>query len=342
MSNEIVEYENRLNTVPLRRFNSREMNLFFSIASRVREHGTDEIELTFDQLKDMSKYTQHGEQFVQDLNQTYHKLLSLNAMTDDGHTITAFVLFTQYEIDRDNEVVRISVNPKFKGMFNELKHWTRFSLEQFANLKSTYSKSMFRLLKQWRTIGRREFTIEEFRTLLDVPASFAISDIDKRVLRYIKEELVVPFPGLAVKKKYKGRGHKVIGYKFTWKPEANDANDFSKGELVERAKALDNIHHNASLTTDEKEAAVRRVVGLFDELPQWLREEKRLANAPKKLAGAELENLKAVNAKIALTITRVTQLIADGQKLTAGDKKKLAQLNELYASNNQRIATAEA
>ena len=103
MANEIVKYENRLNSIPLRRFNSREMNLFFTIASRIRDKQTNEIHFPFAQLKDLSNYTQHGEQFVRDLNQTYHKLLSLNAMQDDGHTITAFVLFTEYEIDRDKK-----------------------------------------------------------------------------------------------------------------------------------------------------------------------------------------------------------------------------------------------
>ncbi len=31
MANEIVKYENRLNHIPLRKFNSREMNLFFQL-----------------------------------------------------------------------------------------------------------------------------------------------------------------------------------------------------------------------------------------------------------------------------------------------------------------------
>ncbi|HBM7088399.1 TPA: RepB family plasmid replication initiator protein, partial [Salmonella enterica] len=51
MANEIVKYENRLNHIPLRKFNSREMNLFFSIASRVREKGVDEIIFSFHDLK---------------------------------------------------------------------------------------------------------------------------------------------------------------------------------------------------------------------------------------------------------------------------------------------------
>ena len=79
MSNEIVKYENRLNEIPLRRFNSREMNLFFSIVSRARDKGTDEIMLSFNDLKELSRYTDHGERFVKDLDSTYSKLISLNA-----------------------------------------------------------------------------------------------------------------------------------------------------------------------------------------------------------------------------------------------------------------------
>ncbi|MEN2327668.1 MULTISPECIES: replication initiation protein [Lacticaseibacillus] len=232
MSNEIVKYENRLNSIPLRRFNTREMNLFFSLASRLRDQGTNEIELSFSQLKSLSQYKDHGERFVEDLNRTYHKLLTLNAATDDGHRITAFVLFTKYVIDRDNETVNIAVNPEFKGLFNELSNWTRFSLEQFASLKSTYSKTMFRLLKQYRTIGFREFTMNDFRILLDIPKTYRPSEIDKRALKPIKEELDSMFKGLSIRKIYKGRGGKVVGYRFTWKPEPKNANDFTSGQAL--------------------------------------------------------------------------------------------------------------
>ncbi|MEN3241611.1 RepB family plasmid replication initiator protein, partial [Fructilactobacillus sanfranciscensis] len=37
MSNEIVKYGNALNSVAFRKFNAREMNLFFSIVSRMRD-----------------------------------------------------------------------------------------------------------------------------------------------------------------------------------------------------------------------------------------------------------------------------------------------------------------
>lgn len=265
MTNEIVKYENRLNHIPLRKFNSREMNLFFSIASRVREKGIDDITFSFHDLKKLSGYTERGEQFIKDLSSTYDKLLSINAWNDDGNTLTKFVAFTKYSIIRDKQLVIISVNPEFKGLFNQLKNWTRFNLEQFTNLDSTYSKTMFRLLKQYRTQGWAEFSKETFFDLLDIPKSYwnSPSNIDKFILKPIKEELTPLFKGLTIRKKYgKGRGKPVIGYRFTWKAEINHSDDFSKGKQEDLRIKLFNIEHNGELTQEEKWRAKDRILNL--------------------------------------------------------------------------------
>lgn len=275
MSNEIVKYENRLNEIPLRRFNSREMNLFFSIVSRARDKGTDEIMLSFNDLKELSRYTDHGERFVKDLDSTYSKLISLNAYTDDGNTLTRFVAFTEYTIIRNEEKVIIRVNPKFRGLFNELGRWTRFSLEQFANLKSTYSKTMFRLMKQYRTQGLREFNMAEFRERLDVPKSYRTNDIDSRVLTPIKDELAPIFRGLNIHKLRKGRGGKITGYRFTWQAERRDANDFKNGHVSTGRQKLN------------KKKRVERV-------PEWPIEKHEVTDADRKKLSEQLELLRAL------------------------------------------------
>ena len=43
--NEIVKYQNQLNQVSFRRFNATDMNIFFSVVSRVRDKDTDQIVL---------------------------------------------------------------------------------------------------------------------------------------------------------------------------------------------------------------------------------------------------------------------------------------------------------
>lgn len=303
MTNEIVKYENRLNHIPLRKFNSREMNLFFSIASRVREKGTDEITFSFHDLKKLSGYTERGEQFIKDLSSTYDKLLSINAWNDDGNTLTKFVAFTKYSIIRDKQLVIISVNPEFKGLFNQLKNWTRFNLEQFTNLDSTYSKTMFRLLKQYRTQGWAEFSKETFFDLLDIPKSYwnSPSNIDKFILKPIKEELTPLFKGLTIRKKYgKGRGKPVIGYRFTWKAEINHADDFSKGKKEDLRMKLFNIEHNRELTQEEKWRAKDRILNLplgtheadFKKQQQTEKEEAEMQAISNELKQDLLENLQ--------------------------------------------------
>ena len=291
-TNVIVKYENRLNSIPLRKFNSREMNLFFSIASRVRDKGTTEIGFTFTELKNLSKNSRHGEEFITDLSSTYDKLLSLNAWTDNGHVLTKFVAFTRYSIDKDNETVTIAVNPDFKGLFNQLSTWTRFGLEQFVHLRSTYSKTLFRLLKQYRTVGKREFNLEEFRALLDIPKSYKSIDIDRRVLKICREELSPIFKGFSVRKLYRGRGNKITGYCFTWKAEKNNEDDFRKSSWYEIHKKVTNVESNNDLTKQEKENAKARIYKNYSKKPIKQRKTLPTENPKEPISEEERAKLK--------------------------------------------------
>lgn len=44
------------------------------------------------------------------------------------------------------------MNEEFEYILNKWNegNWTQFMLDEFIHIKSTYSKTLFRLLKQWR------------------------------------------------------------------------------------------------------------------------------------------------------------------------------------------------
>ncbi|TYO58785.1 replication initiation protein, partial [Enterococcus faecium] len=234
MANEIVKYHHELNTIPLRKFTPVEMNLFFSIVSRMREKGDKTVRFTFDQLKDLSNYKATANvRFVEDLKATYEKILSLRfgRRSESGLSYDMFVMFTEFKINGDveNPYVDIRIYEKALPLLNNLDEWVRYSLQQFNELQSGYAKTMFRLLKQYRTKGFAYFSKEDFLELLDIPKSYKQPDIDKRVIKPIRQELTAIFKGLTIKKKYgKGRGKPVIGYQFTFKPEIKKADDFNK------------------------------------------------------------------------------------------------------------------
>ena len=58
-----------------------------------------------------------------------------------------------------------------------------------TQLKSTYAKNMFRLLKQYKHTGYFKIQINDFRERLDIPKSYRMSEIDKYVFKPIIKEL---------------------------------------------------------------------------------------------------------------------------------------------------------
>lgn len=288
MANEIVKYHHELNTIPLRKFTPVEMNLFFSIVSRMREKGDKTVRFTFDQLKDLSNYKATANvRFVDDLKTTYEKILSLHfgRRSESGLSYEMFVMFTKFKINGDTPepYVDIQIFEDALPLLNGLDSWVRYSLQQFNELQSSYSKTMFRLLKQFRTKGYAYFSKEDFHELLDIPKSYKQPDIDKRVIKPIRQELTAIFKGLTIKKKYgKGRGKPVIGYQFSFKPEIKQADDFNKHAPTkeEQNRALAQAdkqkeYEQQPTTIDEKILEAKRKVELLEQLKELEKKEKQ-------------------------------------------------------------------
>lgn len=268
MSNEIVKHDPELNTIPLRTFTPTEMNLFFSIVSRMRDKGDHTVRFSFEQLKELSNYkATANRRFIDDIQSTYEKLMRLHfgRRSKNGLTREFFVMFTDFKIEGNvpTPYVDVRVHEKALPLLNNLESWVRYSLAEFRDLKSSYAKTMFRLLKQFRTTGYAEFSKADFYELLDIPASYNGGMFNKRVLKPIKEELTPLFKGLELRKKYgRGRGKPVVGIEFSWKPERKNANDFSKGKVYDEMQKINNIKLNTELSSVEKARAIARIKGL--------------------------------------------------------------------------------
>jgi len=228
-SKELTVYKNELNTVPFRKFNSVEMDLFFAICSQMRNKGLKKIKYSFEELKELSKYTATSiEKFVNDLDRTYTKMLQLNYRVEEQNGFQRFVLFNNFKVDTKEKFVEISVNPDLEFILNEITgNFTKFELEEFTELRSSYSKSAFRLLKQFRQTGFWKIPVEDFRELLDIPVSYRIDKIDVKVLAPIKKELSPIFKNLQIKKIKAKKSNKIeyLEFKFKAEDDMNNKNE---------------------------------------------------------------------------------------------------------------------
>ena len=221
--NNVVKYHNNFNGIGLRNFNSNELNILMAICSRMKEKGEEEITFHFDKLKKLINYSDNtSATFVKDLESTYDKLISIKLKVGDERRFVKFVLFTRYSVDMEEKTVEIAVNKEFAWVLNELNvTFTAFELKEFISLKSSYAKEFYRRMKQFKSTGKWNISLEDFKRIMDIPVNYRMCDIDVWVLKPIQKELGDKFK-LKVKKIYskKSRGRpSVSGFIFTFLKE---------------------------------------------------------------------------------------------------------------------------
>ena len=251
MTNEIVKHHNDLNTVVMRKWTAEEMNFFFAIIAKAKGKGTSLIEFDKYELAELAKYSlEHNKRFKTTMERLVDKIGQLRYIEKTSNSIKYMALFQRFEVhwetDLSDMTAYVRVSEDFEYILNKLSaNFTSYELEEFTKIRSTYAKTAYRLLKQWRTVGKKEFSIDEFKTLMDMPKSYKSSEIDRAVIKPILKELNQYFIGLKVKKiKSNKRGNPVLGYEFTWKPETTgewEEDKYKKNDFYKSKNSISNV-----------------------------------------------------------------------------------------------------
>ena len=233
--NEIVKYDNYMNSLKFTGFTTTDFNFLMMLCSKLRDKDTSKIIISFAELRQKTGYTQRPvKQFVSDLERMNDKLMKVTCKLRTKTEIIMFVLFPTFRIDLDKQILTVAVNEEFKFILNELiKNFTRFDLDEFIKLDSKYSKNLYRLLKQYKSTGYYEVTLEDFRNKMEVPESYTTRDITRKVVSMALKELQNYFENLECTVKYaRKKGTPVTGYIFTFVPEEKIHN----GEIEQKGQ----------------------------------------------------------------------------------------------------------
>lgn len=258
MSREIVQFKNDMNKLSFKNFTKNDMNLFMAVCAKIKQQNDNIVVLNFDFLRSISGYTATSvETFIKDLKKMSRDVMAVNCEIITGNRIDLFNLFMQFTIDRDNNLLTVKVNPDFTWLLNEFTQgYTTFELQEFVRLQSKYAKTLYRILKQWRSTGQYIFNdIGDFREKMDVPKAYSNMRLMTKIIEpAVKEinKLDKSFINFKCEPLYaKKRGKPLAGYKFTWKPEKPTPNEI----LVEETKSSES----------KKELALEEMDKLVDE-----------------------------------------------------------------------------
>lgn len=235
MGNEVVKYHNDLNTVPMRNWTREEMNFFFAIIAKLRDKGSKEVFFDKYGLAEIANYSiTHNKRFEDTIESLVKKISQIHYIEKTNNSLELMNLFSRFRVEWEDDLsdmtLEVKVTDEFQYVINKLQvEFTSYELKEFTQIRSTYAKTVYRLLKQWRTVGKAYFEIAEFKRLLDMPKYYTPSEIDKNVLKHVNNELPHFFKDLKVKKiKSNKRGNPVIGYEFTFAPESTHSWDKNK------------------------------------------------------------------------------------------------------------------
>lgn len=256
--NEIVKYHNNLNKIQLPSFTEQEQNILFTILHKVQNKNTESIRLFREDILQGIEF-QSWEHLTQVIDSVKNKFFKANFqyIVETQTTIidTTINLFKKMEIhytkrnpndghDKSKLFLHIDlqVNEEFEYILNKITaNFTRFELAEFINISGKYAKTLYRLLKQYRSTGFLKIEWAEFIRIMDIPECYNMCDIEKQILRPAIKELTkertlfdsrrIPFENLQYKKikgNGRGRGGNVIGIEFSYTPQIKEAQELTK------------------------------------------------------------------------------------------------------------------
>ena len=242
MGNKLVRYNNTLHSLDFSLMTLKERGLFFSLCFFLKEKGTNEVTLSFNELREVVNFSKTDtESFIKLIRNTYRKLLKITLAEEDENQIEETTIFSKYKILKSEKMVILKLNKDFEHILNKLENnYTEHELLEYTSLKSDYSQLTYAFLKKWNTTKKVKISILDFREKLGVPNSYDTSNFNRQVLKPIMEELPQYFPNLKLEKIKTGK--KVTSLKFTWSGKVEKIESIQNDDVIDIIEISDKLN----------------------------------------------------------------------------------------------------
>ncbi|WQS33912.1 RepB family plasmid replication initiator protein [Helicobacter pylori] len=211
--NTYITYHNNTNKVNLGKLSEREANLLFAIFQKLKDQGNTLIRFEPQDLKRMLNIDISNERLSEVVVKLWDSIKTADfwkiSETETSIIQENYMLFSRCKIElnkpsKDLKYLEIQLNDNYQYLLNNLGmgQYTSFNLLEFQRVRGKYAKTLYRLLKQYKSTGILSVEWEQFRELLDIPKDYEMPNIDQKVLTPSLKELrkIYPFEHLSYKK----------------------------------------------------------------------------------------------------------------------------------------------
>ncbi len=211
--NTYTTYHNNTNKVNLGKLSEREANLLFAIFQKLKDQGNTLIRFEPQDLKRMLNIDISNERLSEVVIKLWDSIKTADfwkiSETETSIIQENYMLFSRCKIElnkpsKDLKYLEIQLNDSYQYLLNNLGmgQYTSFNLLEFQKIRGKYAKTLYRLLKQYKSTGILSVEWGQFRDLLDIPKDYEMRNIDQKVLTPSIKELhkIYPFEHLSYKK----------------------------------------------------------------------------------------------------------------------------------------------
>jgi len=196
-----LKYGNEINTFTFTNFTAQDFNLFFTICWYIKEKKSKKITISFDELKEfLPKKIKNKKQFFDEIVKLSNKLMIIIAskkITDENNQKQNKCknFLTYAETLEKEKTLSIVVSDMAYDMLFYANYFTKFDLNEFCSIKNKYTKTLFRLLKQYENVnenpanGLKNIVMEkqEFLEFMNCPEKYM-----NNMSMYVDKEILIP------------------------------------------------------------------------------------------------------------------------------------------------------
>jgi plasmid replication initiation protein len=232
-SNQVIEASYQLSAV--------EQRIVLAAISRIPKNQpiTDD-ELYPVSVNELQLLGVHEKTAYRDLKEGINRLYerSINLSVDDKSIKMRWVQEVQFLDSQSVIGIRFS-KPILPFISNLSREFTKYALSDIAGINSGYGIRIYELLVQYRQIGKREISVDNLRTMLELGKKYPLfADFKKRVIDTAVDQINEYSP-LRVTYEQKKTGRKVTHITFSFKEKTRSIGQESKDIPKEFYKLTD-------------------------------------------------------------------------------------------------------
>lgn len=197
--------------------------------------------------------------------------------TEDKEYITGWISSITFR--KNTGKIKIRFDDDLIPYLLQLKsRFTRYQLKNILYLKSKYSIRIYELLKQYESIGKREFGLEELRRILFIEDQYnRVYDLERFILEPAKKE-INEYTDILIDYEKKKKGRKISGILFAIEAKnlhekvyIEYLNEFYDIKEMQKKMGLSKERLNAKQVMDIYEMAVKKADNGDIDLFEYIR-----------------------------------------------------------------------